>query len=432
MLAVLAYLRAADEGAPRRGVWWIATFCCFAAALLSKAVAVSLPAVLVLLDVHPLRRLGGGRGRWLGPGAWPIWREKVPLAALGVGFTGLAFAARVDERHRAVVQSQGIAARVAQACFAVWFYLAKTVAPVHITAYYPTPERVRWDELPFLLCVLATLGVSVAVLTWGRRRPALMCAWFSYLVILAPNSGLVPIASQIAADRYSYMAMMGLMVLLAAGLCRGLRAARRRNLAGVALATTAAAIVLGLVVLTRAQCRTWQTSERLWVHVVNHGGGRSFMARNILGAVLLAQGRDDDAVAQLIESLRLKPDHASTHYNLGLVLSRRGRAEAALAHYGEAVRLDPDHVDARSNLGVALSRQGRLVEAAAQFAEVVRREPDHAIAHNNLGVILSRQGRLAEAVAQFTECLRLDPDNAEARHNRARIFAAHPEAVRSP
>src|SRR5262249_43337075 len=149
-------------------------------------------------------------------------------------------------------------------CHAVWFYVTKTLIPLHIMAYYPMPEQVRWQDLPFALGLAGTVGVSVSLLIWGRRRPGLIAAWFSYLVILAPNSGLVPIGSQIAADRYSYMAMMSPVVLLAAGLVRVFQAVPRSRFAGAALAAGGAAMLAGLIVLTRGQCRTWLSSERLW------------------------------------------------------------------------------------------------------------------------------------------------------------------------
>jgi hypothetical protein len=259
MLAVLAYLRAFPEERSARWGWLTVTFCLFSAALLSKAVAVSLPAVLLILDVYPLRRLGGAPGRWFGPGVRRVWLEKVPFAALSAVFLALACIGRVDQQHLDLVESQGLSARVAQACYGVWFYVIKTVLPRHITAYYPTPERLGLAEAPFFLSLLGTLGVSVGVLVWGRRQPGLAAAWFSYLVILAPSSGLVPIGSQIAADRYSFMAMMGMVVLLAVGLCRVFRMGRRLDLVGAGLATVATVLLLGLVHLTRGQCRTWQT-----------------------------------------------------------------------------------------------------------------------------------------------------------------------------
>src|SRR5439155_23187965 len=125
-------------------------------------------AVLLALDVYPLRRLGGGPGRWFGPEARKVWWEKVPFGALSLIFMGLAVVGRVQEQHLVTVQQSGLGARVAQACYGIWFYLVKTVLPANLTAYYPVPERVVWYEPPFVWGILATLGVSVGVFLLRR------------------------------------------------------------------------------------------------------------------------------------------------------------------------------------------------------------------------------------------------------------------------
>jgi tetratricopeptide (TPR) repeat protein len=420
MLAVLAYLRAFPEGGSERRGWLIVTLCLFAAALLSKAVAVSLPAVLLILDVYPLRRLRAAHGYRPGSWAWRVGLEKVPFAALSAVFMVLAYAGRAEARRLAPADGWGFPSRFAQACYGVWFYPIKTVLPWPITAYYPMPERVDLGELAFLLSVLGTLGVSLGVLLLSKKRPALACAWFSYLVVLAPTSGLVQIGSQVAADRYAYMAMMGLLVPFADGVCRLLRPAR---FTGLACSALAAALILGLAVRTRDQCRIWRTSERLWSHVLTHGAGRDFMALKIMGAILLVQGRDEEALARLTESLRLRPDYADTRYNMGLALSRLGRFEEAAEQYAEAVRLDPDHADAHANLGVMLSRQGRFDEAERRFATALRLDPGHVNAHYNLGLIFSERGRIERARSQFAAALRADPGHVNALANLGVVLA---------
>ena len=206
----------------------MASFVLFAAANLSHAPAVTLPAVLLILDVYPLRRLGGGPGRWLGPAARRVWLEKVPFVALSLVFMGIAVTAKAEDRAIGVLGQDGALGRIAQACYATWFYLVKTVIPRDITAFYPRPRHVDWRAPPFLLSILATLAVSAGLWALRRRWPGLLAAWLSYLVILAPNSGLIPVGPQLAADRYSYMAMLGGVMVAAAGLGRSWPVSRRR------------------------------------------------------------------------------------------------------------------------------------------------------------------------------------------------------------
>ena len=143
-------------------------------------------------------------------------------------FLALAVAAKPHSRfpagHRAT------AAAIAQACYATWFYIKKSVLPLNLIAYYPLPRELDWLAPTFMLSILATLGMSIGLFLLRRRWPGLLAAWLSYLVILAPNSGIVRIGDAIAADRYSYMSMLGWVVLLAVCLCRlGLDSSRPRS-----------------------------------------------------------------------------------------------------------------------------------------------------------------------------------------------------------
>jgi tetratricopeptide (TPR) repeat protein len=427
-LAVLAYLRAFREGPSPHWGWLIGSFLCFIASLLSKAVAVSLPAVLLILDVYPLRRLGGGQGRWFGPSVRRVWWEKIAFGAMSVLFTGIAFAARVPHRRLVTEQAWGLSQRISQACFGVWFYLIKTVLPLHLTAYYPISVKVGALEPTFLLSIVATVCASVAAFLLRKRWPGLLAVWLSYLVILAPTSGLVPIGDQIAADRYSYVSLMGAVALLAAGLFRTWQALRYRRAAAVVVTTACLAVLVGLIVLARIQCRTWRTAESLWANVLRYDEYRGWVAHNNLGVALNQQGRLDEAVAQLTEALRLKPDDAFGHNNLGFILFKQGRFDQAMAEYAEALRIDPSYANAHSNLASALVVKGRRDLALAHYTEALRLNPDHRDAHVGLGMILNDQGRRDLALAHYAEALRLNPDTAIAHNNCAMIWATAPEA----
>jgi tetratricopeptide (TPR) repeat protein len=394
MLTVLAYLRAVGDGRSPRWGWMAAAFALFAAALLSHPPAVSLPAVLLILDVYPLRRLGGGSGRWFGASARAVWLEKVPFLALSLVFMGIAVAAKADVRVIAPLDQDGVTGRIAQACYGIWFYLVKTAIPRDITVFYPLPGRIDWWAPRFLLSLVATLAVSAGLFLLRRRWPGLLAAWLSYLVILAPSSGLIRIGKYSAADRYSYLSMIGLVVPVAAGLGLAWAHTRRaRAAAGVGVVALAGVAVLGLVPLTRDQCRIWRTSEALWTHALEHAG-----------------------------------DSGTAHLNLGVLRSRRGDVAAAKRHYTEANRLDPGDFKAHLNLGTIASHEGDIAAAEAHYAEALRIDPRSVEPHVNLGAILAGRGDFAAAEAEYALALRLNPDHAEAQNNFAMILAACPDA----
>ncbi len=408
MLSVLAYLRAFPMDSSPRWRWLAGSFLLFVAALLFKAVAVSLPAVLLILDVYPLGRFTDRTGRWFGGSARRALLEKVPFVMVSLVFMGLAIAARAQSPFR--TEHYDASEGIAQACYAVWFYIWKTMLPLNLIPLYPLPRKLSWVALPFNLSILATLAMTVGLFLLRRRWPGLLAAWLSYLVILAPNSGIIRNNSYvIAADRYSYMSMLGSVTLAAAGFSGLWRMSSRWRPGAVGIIAVGLGTLFALVPMTRNQCRRWLSSETLWAHTLTHGANSSFLAHNNLGAALEAQQKYEEAVAHFTEALRLNPGYEKAHYNLGNAFYTRGKYHEAVAHFTEALRLHPGYVNAHNNLGNVLFAQGKYEAAAACYAEAVRLNPAADKAHNNWGVLLSAQGKYEAAAAHYTEALRLNP-----------------------
>jgi tetratricopeptide (TPR) repeat protein len=423
MLSVLAYLRSHTGRSVRVG-WWIGSFLVFAAALLTKAVAVSLPAVLLILDLYPLRRLGGEAGRRGGPSSWGVWLEKLAFLGLSLPFMGAAI--RAKEAGDVIVLSgpDGLASRIAQACYGACFYLVKTVYPIGITAYYPRPERMDWTQSLFLACIVAVAGVSAACLLLCTRWPGLFAAWASYLAILSPNAGLVRVGQEIAADRYSYIAMMGLVVLLAAGLSLLIAAGRRPRLVASCLTVAGLSLILGLTLLSWRQCQIWRDTVTLWSDIWAHDTSGAPDVPTDMGRVLINHGRYTEAIPHLAKAIRIDPGFAPAYLNMGRALTEQGRLDEAIVYLTEAVQLDPESAWSHANLGAALGRKGRFDEAMTSSAEAIRLKPGFFEAHTNLGMCLAVQGKLDEAIAQFAEAVRIRPDYVPARRGLAAALQA--------
>jgi tetratricopeptide (TPR) repeat protein len=467
MLAVLAYLHAHPEGQPTRRGWVLLAFLLFAAALLFKAAALGLPLVLLILDAYPLRRLGrGGRkgppsesesesesesGPVPGPGSassvgWVVL-EKLPFVALSLGFAVVAMRVREPVYFPPRIDLDGIDSRLAQACYGTWFYLIKTLVPWNLTAYYPMPDRIAWSNRWFAMSGLAVLGVTVVLLALRRQWPGLLAAWAAYLVLLAPDSGLTPIGPVLAADRYSYLATLGLVVLLAAGLA-ALIGGPARRLRGAGLAVVVVGVVGGLMALSTRQCRTWRDTTTLWRHALAHTARPTPEMSMYLGLAVAASEGPAAALPYLRRAVALGPDDPGAHFNLAsnlfssgqlaqagdefaaaarlkedffearLMLGRsrflQGRRQEAIDQLRRAVTLRPDDVETRRALGGMLFYQGLYEGASQEFARVAKLRPDDPEAHYQMGVALLRQHRLDAAADQFAAALRLRPDYAEA------------------
>jgi protein O-mannosyl-transferase len=275
LLAVLAYLKAQEAGRSRRGttIWLAVTLGLFVVAMLFKTVAISLPLLLLILDVYPLGRLGGSGARsWVGAGVRRVWVEKVPFLVVSLVFVAVAM--QVRPRIPADLGS-----RLASAACAIWFYPAKTLVPLHLRVIYAPCVEASLQRPLYAVCAAGAVAFTAVVVLMWRRWPGLAAAWLSYLVILAPNSGLVRITSSVAADRYSYVASMGLVVLLAGLFClwAGRRKPDRPRRPAVRLAGAGAlaAVVLGLCVLSWFQTATWKAGLMLWTQAVDHGAADS-------------------------------------------------------------------------------------------------------------------------------------------------------------
>ncbi len=423
MLAVLAYLRAFPMRSSPRWGWLVGSFLLFVGALLFKAPAVSLPAVLLIIDVYPLRRFPDDTGRWFGASARRALLEKVPFVMMSILFMGLAIAAK--PQSQIPLDRDSAWGGIARACHATWFYPFETVFPLNLIPSHPSPMELKWLAPPAVrLTILTTLALSAGLFLVRRRWPGLLAAWLCYLVILAPTSGLISISDQVAGDRYSYLCLLSLVTPAAVGFCRLWRMSSRWRPAAIGLIAIGLGSVLALTAMTRKQCLIWRDSDTLTTYALTHGLNSYFWVHHNLGIGLDKLGRYDEAVAHLSEAVQLNPDDDVSHINLGRILCRRGRYAEAEAHFAEVARLHPGDDKAQNEWGKVVYTLGKYEEAVPHFSAALRLNPGDADAHNNLGVVLDKQGKYEEAVAHFTEALRLNPGFADAHNNLATILSS--------
>src|SRR3989449_7161005 len=211
LFAILLYLRACEGRARGRGWYWLSV-AAFVGALLSKSMVVNLPIVLLILDVYPLRRLGGAVGWWSAP-ARRVYVEKIPFVLLAAVASAVALMAQLShDTMVSVVQLSGLG-RLAVSGYGLRFYLWKTGAPANLSPPYQLPPTVNPWAPPFLVSYGVVLAITAIVLALRRRVPGLPAAWVAYIVVLLPVLGIFQSGPQIAADRYTYLAGLGWAIL---------------------------------------------------------------------------------------------------------------------------------------------------------------------------------------------------------------------------
>jgi tetratricopeptide (TPR) repeat protein len=426
LLAILAYLRSLEPGAaatPRGRAWYWSAVAAGLCALLSKPMAVSLPVILVLLDIYPLRRLGFGPVSWLAPAARRVWLEKVPFVLCSAATSVVALLRLGELIDPTALPPVNWLGRFAVSVYALAFYLWKTLVPWSLSALYEQPLPLDPTAWPFVLSALAVAAVTVTAVSLRRRWPSLLTVWLTFVVVLLPVLGIIQIQSMIAADRYTYLACLG-WALLAGGILASAieaHAAGRLGKRAMALiALVALALPIGLGGLAWMQTRVWRDSETLWAHTV--AVTPSARAHLHWGRTLIREGKPDEAIPQLREALRLRPGYAFARFDLGVALEAQGDLPAAVDEYRAVLRDRPDVANVHYSLGSALHRLGRPAEAIEQYEAALRLEPNFWPAHVNLGAALAAQGRLTEAVEHYRQALRANPRIAVAENNLGRTL----------
>src|SRR5438094_6191934 len=406
--AVLAYLRACDREERGRGWYWGAVGL-FAGALLSKSMAVNLPVVLLILDVYPLRRLGGSLGWWSEP-ARRIYIEKIPFVLLAAAASAIAVMAQFSIHAALLLAQLGVPSRLAISAYGLCFYLWKMILPVNLSPIYELPRTVSPWAMPFILSFGLAVAITAIVLTLRRRVLGLPAASLAYLVVLLPVLGIFQNGSQIAADRYTYLAGLGWAILAGAGL---LSSWSRLPFLLIGLVVF---IPVGLGTLTWNQVHVWHDSKTLWAHALAIDPNSS-VAQNDFGEALAQQGKLAEAIEHYRQALNIKPDYADAHYNLGGALAQQGKLAEAIHRYQRARPITPGDADAHTNWGGALAQQGKLAEAAEHYQQALRIKPDHAAAHHNWGAALPRQGSRAEVRDDYRQARQTHPAQADAHYN---------------
>jgi tetratricopeptide (TPR) repeat protein len=352
----------------------------FALGLMAKPMIITLPFALLLLDYWPLNRVrmsasSSKRGS-MPPVA--LVKEKAPLFVLALLASLVTFAAQREVGAVNTLEAIPFSLRIANALHSYIAYLGDLIWPARLAALYPYPSAISITTL--LAAILVLAAATALAFAWRRRFPYLIVGWLWYLGTLLPVIGLIQVGPQARADRFTYVPHVGLLILLVWGMYELLR---RVPSPRVVLAPVAAVVVAACTLLSMRQVGIWRDSETLWEHTlrVTRDNG---VAHYNLGVHLASNGRNDEAIQQLTEAVRLEADFAFAHNRLALALDRRGHSPEVTQHLAEVVRLMPTSAEAYSNLGVSLAQDGRNADAIEAFSQAVLLNPADATARGRL------------------------------------------------
>ena len=365
----------------------------FAFGLMSKSMLVTFPCLLLLLDYWPLER-------WRQKGKWSLLLEKVPFFLLVVPAGIFTYVA--TKAGGSFILQLPLSMRLETSLMGYVRYLGKMFWPVDLSVLYPYP-----DFWPVSQCLLATaliLGMSVLAFNLRRQRPYFLAGWLWYLGTLVPVIGLIPLGANSLFNRYTYIPMIGVLVLLVWAFDDLSKQWRRRTI----LVTAVVTLLLGVCISrTRAEIVYWKDGITLWSRAVAVTKN-NFMAHYCLGNVLLSSN-PDEALAEFQKSVAIYPGYFDAQLGLALTLKQHGRLSDAIVHIEKAAQLEPQNSWAHHGLGITLLKAGRVNDAIPPLLKAVEVDPQNASYKDDLNEALFSSGHETDAVSNFLATARSDP-----------------------
>ncbi len=429
----------------------------FALGLMSKAMLVTWPFVMLLLDYWPLRRVsevelkledkaGGAESipaRRLSARHF-LWLtlEKLPFFALSAASCVITFLVQKASGATVPLSNMPVSLRSANAVSSYMRYLAKTLWPIKLAVFYPY-EPLNWDSTEVLAgLLLIVFATGLALWVW-KRKPYVPVGWFWFVGILVPVIGIVQVGKQALADRYTYLPHLGLFIIIAWGATDVI--GRRRWPRGVGFAAGGLVLTASAAV-TVHQLRYWRDTKTLFEHTAAVTT-KNFVAytviaselvesnklseaeedcrlalqysecypeaNNTLGAIYAAQEKYEKAIESYKKALECEPSYPDPCYGMANVFLKQKRYGEAEAEAREALRRTPMHVPSMYCLATALHNEGKLDEAADYYRRLIKINPDFFSPHRFLGNVLAAQGKPDEAIEQYRIAAKIRPDDAD-------------------
>jgi tetratricopeptide (TPR) repeat protein len=408
--------------------WYFAALLFFILGLMSKPMLVTLPFVLLLLDYWPLERKFSKT----------LIVEKIPFFLCSLASSVMTFIVQRGSGATVGIERLNLTSRINNAIVSYIMYIAKMFWPTRLAVLYPHPG----SSLPIskvIICVFLLLLITAAAIYFGRRYKFLAVGWLWYLGTLVPVIGLVQVGSQAMADRYTYITLTGLFIIIGWGAKEIIRSRK------FILTFSAVILLCASAFMSQGQVKYWKNTLTLFEHTLavtknNWLIQESYAnylfemgkydraieelnkflllkpaaakSRCNLGCALMWTGRADEAIEQFELTIKYKPDFALAYNNLAAALCVQGRNEEAVEYYRQTLKLQPNFIEARLRLCAILTAVGKTDEAIAEIRFILRVHPDSIEMNRNLGLLLEQQGKLAEAAEAYRAVLRLDPNDA--------------------
>ncbi len=386
---------------------------CYALGLMSKPQVITLPCVLLLWDYWPLQRLWAARQKFSAAAAtthipektlsWLIV-EKLPLLTLSVASALITVRAqRAGHAMRLypwVIRLENVIVSYAR-------YVKKAFWPFDLSPMYPHPgdSLAKWQIFAALLFMLGTTALAAG--EW-RRRSYLTVGWFWFLGTLVPMVGFVQVGVQAMADRYAYLPLIGLFIMVCWGVAD---AAERQHVSSAWLGIVSAVALLALGLVAHKQIGYWENNVRLWSHALAVTSD-NWLAENNLGGALMEEGKPEQAISHFRAAAAIYPADPVSHLDIGFYEQQHKNWPQAIEQYNEVLKVTPSpklRAEAYNNLAMVDRDLGDYVAARDHFQQAVNASPGYVRAWVGLGLAAQKTGDLRLAVQAYSRAIQIEP-----------------------
>ncbi|MEN6422861.1 MAG: tetratricopeptide repeat protein [Smithella sp.] len=378
----------------------------FACALMSKSIVVTLPVIMILLDYWPLKRFESKKGDLI---SWQL-KEKIPFFALSAVFSLITIFAQPSVKHLP------LNSRIANGIVNFVIYLEKTFWPHDLAFFYPFPAGIpEWKVIGASLLIIV---ITVAVIKRLKRLPCLFVGWFWYAVTLSPVVGIMQVGNHAMADRYTYLPLTGIGIIVAWGLPVFFQ---NRNTRKRIMLSSAIAFLTILTILSWKQCSYWKNDQKLFNHALGVTNG-NFMAYNCLGIALVNEKKYEKALENCDQAISLRPDYANAYHCRGSAYYQLGQYEKALEDCNLAIRLQPDDSKSYYYKGLTYHQLNNFYLAIENYNKAIQLQPDRAEFYKARGDSYTYLRQYPMAVKDYSRAILIKPDYADAYNNRGNIY----------
>lgn len=381
----------------------------FIMGLMSKPMLVTLPFTLFLLDYWPLSRISFTKNRPFFSKFRPLLLEKVPLLTLSLLSGIITIIAQKKGGAVSNLEVFSLGVRISNAAVSYVTYLIKSILPFHLAVFYPHPRSLPVWETAGSIAVL--MLIFFLVFRLRNSHPYLLTGWLWYLGTLLPVIGLIQVGIQSMADRYTYIPLLGIFIMISWGVSEALPGQHRKK-----LFVPVMIVLCFFTGISMKQIHYWQNDYTLFSHALAVTEN-NFIAHNNLGNRYIREGNREKAIWHFQQSIAISPGNVMAHNNLGNARMEENEWEKALYHFSKVIQSDPDYADAHYMMGMAKMKMGNLHEAIRHFSDALRIRPEDADVHNDMAIALVKQGKIKEALKHFQKAAELKPEDTEIKNN---------------